>query len=206
MHGWEEEDYLFTHNHGRGGLFYDFRQFVLRNMGYRQDELFWKMRMFEDQKRRHRIVFSQNSSELYNRRMSFNSTMNLLREKFPDDYLRVEGYTFRHYTAAEQLDIVHDASIFVTLCGGGAMSGMFLPAGSSVFIIYAEDGGAKNNRSTKKPALLDWDLFNAMSHLLVHWLPRNTMKSGLDQEFFVELVRHELRLMDSGVFDSRAIA
>jgi hypothetical protein len=82
------------------------------------------------------------------------------------------------------------------------VAGMFLPKGASIFLYYAEDGGgSKNNRMTHKPALLDWDLFNAMSHLRVHWLPRNTLKTETDENMLVELIRHELSLMDNHIFN-----
>jgi len=68
-----------------------------------------------------------------------------------------------------------------------------------VILYYSEDGGAKNNRMTFKPALLDWDLFNAMSHLRVHWLPRNTVTTELDEQALVALIRHELAQIDGKV-------
>ena len=79
---------------------------------------------------------------------------------------------------------------------------MFLPKGASIFLYYAEGRWVqKENRMTYKPALLDWDLFNAMSHLRVHWLPRNTMKTETDEDMIVELIRHELLFMDNHVFN-----
>ncbi|KAL3902573.1 MAG: hypothetical protein SGARI_005768, partial [Bacillariaceae sp.] len=34
LHGWEDDDYELTHNHGRGGLLYDFRNFMMSNLGF----------------------------------------------------------------------------------------------------------------------------------------------------------------------------
>lgn len=193
-HGWEEEDYAFVHNHGRGGQLYAFRNFVLRNMGIRTIPA-------PRNSRPHRIVVSQNSSDIFNRRQDFQRQIKFLREHLSSDRVIVEPYILKDLSAEEQLKVVHDASIYITLCGGGAVTGMFLPAGASVFLYYAEDGGAKNNRMTHKPALLDWDLFNAMSHLRVHWLPRGTMKKELDDNYLLELVKHELDLIDSGALE-----
>jgi hypothetical protein len=69
-----------------------------------------------------------------------------------------------------------------------------------VIVYYSEDGGALNNRMTHKPALLDWDLFNAMSYLRVHWMPRNTMRETMDEKALLLLIRHELDLIDSQAF------
>jgi hypothetical protein len=112
----------------------------------------------------------------------------------------VEAYVFKDLSLQEQLQIVEDGSIFISLCGGGAVTAMLLPAGASVFLYYGEDSGVKNNHMTYMPSLLDWDLFNAMSHLRVHWLPRNTMKTVLDQDALVALIQHELGLIDAGGF------
>lgn len=195
-----EEDYLFTHNHGRGGQLYAFRNFMMHNMGFIGKELLLHQRVGPDGYARHRIVFSQKSSEIFNRNLDFERQMQIARENLPAAL--VEGYAFRNHSLQEQLTIAHDASIFVTLCGGGAVTAMFLPAGTSVFLYYSEDGGAKNNRMTHKPAMLDWDLFNAMSHLRVHWLPRNTLTDKYDEQLLVDLMRHELSLIDAEVFST----
>ncbi|GAX21213.1 hypothetical protein FisN_23Lh153 [Fistulifera solaris] len=198
MHGWEEEDYLITHNHGRGGSLYTFRNFMMHNMGFIGKELLLHHRVDADGYIRHRIVFSQKSSDIYNRNLDFERQIQITKEFLPAAH--VEGYVFRNHSLQEQLTIAHDASIFVTLCGGGAVTAMFLPAGTSVFLYYSERGGVKNNKMTYKPAMLDWDLFNAMSHLRVHWLPRDTLREEYDERLLVDLMRHELSLMDSEVF------
>lgn len=200
MHGWEEEDYLFTHNHGRGGQLYAFRNYMMHNMGFMGKELLLHQRVDADGYARHRIVFSQKSSEIFNRNLDFERQIQIARESLPAAH--VEGYVFRNHSLQEQLTIAHDASIFVTFCGGGAVTAMFLPAGTSVFIYYSEKGGAKNNRMTHKPAMLDWDLFNSMSHLRVHWLPRDTITDEYDERLLVDLMRHELSLIDAEVFSS----
>jgi len=201
MHGWEEEDYHFTHNHGRGGQLYAFRNFMLQNMGYQSSDLLWHKHVTpKDQRPRHRIVISQKSSEIFVRSLDFKRQIEVLNDNLPQDEVSIEAYIFREHTLKEQLDYVLDASIFVSLCGGGAVSAMFLPAGSTVFMFYSEKGGAKNNHMTSKPAWLDWDLFNAMSHLRVHWLPRHSMDSDIDLAFLVDLAKQELGIIDSGVF------
>ena len=63
------------------------------------------------------------------------------------------------------------ASVYVTWCGGGAITASFLPRGGSVQIYYAETGGTESNVHTNEPARLDWDFFNNLAYLHVNWIP-----------------------------------
>ena len=165
-------DYKYTHNHGRGGMLYDFRNFMMQNMGFDIANVPTRIP--------HQIVFSQKSSDIFIRSMDFERQIDVVKDRFPQS--KVDAYVFKELSLHEQLAAVHDAAIYVTLCGGGAVTAMFLPKGASVIIYYSEDGGVEYNKMTFKPALLDWDLFNAMSHLRVHWMPRNTMKTQHDED------------------------
>jgi len=190
-HGWEEVDYLRVHNHGRGGSLYEFRNFMLRNMKMDTSPIYTRPKPY-------RIVFSQKSSDIFIRSMDFERQIEIVKENFPDAV--VENYIFKEHTLQEQIEIATNAAIYVTLCGGGAVTGMFLPKGASVLIYYAEDGGLYNGKMNYKPALLDWDLFNSMSHLRVHWIPRNSRKTAIDENALIMLVRHELDLIESQAF------
>lgn len=189
-HGWEEVDYRTVHNSGRGGALYDFRNFMLQNIQIDPETAALE--------KPYRIVFSQKSSDIKVRSMDFERQIALVKAHFPD--ASVENYIFKEMPIQEQLNIATNTAIYITLCGGGAVTAMFLPAGASVILYYAEDGGIFNGRLNNKPATLDWDLFNAMSHLRVHWMPRHSMKSATDEQALVELIRHELKLTQSQVF------
>jgi len=195
-HGWEESDYEVTHNHGRGGLLYEFRNFMVENLGL-------PIHPANNQGfgggGPHRIVFSQKSSDIYIRSLDFERQLEIVRTSFPNE--RVENYTLKSLTLHEQVEIASQASIFVTLCGGGAVTAMFLPRGASVIVYYGEDSGTENNKLTGKPALLDWDLFNSMSHLRVHWMPRNSRKKTVDERALILLIQHELTIIESRAFD-----
>ena len=189
-HGWTEDDYLYTHNHGRGALLYDFRNFVMKNMDLHARVV--------PTSAPHRVVFSQHSSNIKPRSLDFERQMALVKERVPNTL--VEAYVFANVTLHRQIEVVQDAAVFVTFCGGGAVNAMFLPKGATVIIIYSQGGGVKKGRSTGTPALLDWDLLNAMSHLRVHWMPRYSMKTELDEDIFTSLLNHEISLIESGAF------
>jgi hypothetical protein len=74
LHGWVEEDYMTTHNHGRGGSLYAFRNFMMQNMGMETKPVL-------PAAGGHRIVFSQNSSDIYIRKMDFETQIQLSRWK-----------------------------------------------------------------------------------------------------------------------------
>mmetsp|Transcript_14027 Transcript_14027/g.35293 ORF Transcript_14027/g.35293 Transcript_14027/m.35293 type:complete len:547 (+) Transcript_14027:158-1798(+) len=183
LHGWEEGDYQTTQNHGRGGLLYEFRNFMLTNLGI-PVEL--------NHKPPFRIVFSEKSSSIGQRNFDFSGHKALLQKSFHPSYVSVESYVFSEMSIREQLEVASQASIFITSCGGGAVTSMFMPRGSSVIMYYLEDGGAIGNKLTGKPARLDWDLFNNMAYLKVHWLPAGTMSKEYDVKALLLLIQHEL--------------
>jgi hypothetical protein len=189
-HGWEALDYKIVQNHGRGDQLYNFRNFMLQNMNMNPYATI--------QQQPFRIVFSQKSSDIYNRNIDFVRQIRLVQERFPT--VKVENYTMKELSLQQQLDVTTRTAIYITLCGGGAVSAMFLPKGSSVILYYAEDGGTINGKRSYKPALLDYDLFNAMSYLRVHWLPRNTMKTSFDEQTLLLLIEQELELMKFNTF------
>mmetsp|Transcript_27141 Transcript_27141/g.30344 ORF Transcript_27141/g.30344 Transcript_27141/m.30344 type:complete len:550 (+) Transcript_27141:182-1831(+) len=183
LHGWENKDYVITQNHGRGGMIYEFRNFMLKNMGI-PTEL--------NHKPPFRIIFSEKSSNIGHRNFDFTKQKQMLEQTFNPSYVSVESYIFSEMSLANQLETASQASILITSCGGGAVTSMFMPKGSSVIFYYLEDGGVINNKPTGKPARLDWDLFNNMAYLKVHWLPAGTMKKDADTKAFLLLIQHEL--------------
>jgi hypothetical protein len=189
-HGFSVHDYERQQNYGRGGLLYRFRNYMLANLNLPVYLLSTGPR---------RIVFSQLSTTIAWRAMNFLPEMSVVRKELPD--LVVEGYQFNSMSLHEQIQIASQASVYVTSCGGGAVTAMFLPKGSSVIIYYHSRGGREGNQDSGEPALLDWDIFNSMSHLRVHWLPLpNSANRDADDAALVALIQHEIEIMGSGVF------
>ena len=83
------------------------------------------------------------------------------------------------------------------------MTATFLPKGATLILYYDDDGGfdfAHDLNFTGDPAILDWDLFNNMAHLRVHWLPLGTMNTKAGYVTLAYLIRHELSVsMESGI-------
>jgi hypothetical protein len=183
MHGWEENDYAVTHNHGRGGMLYEFRNYMVNNLG---------LPLEYNHKPPFRIVFSEKSSTIQTRHIDFTTQIDLLRKSFSPQYVSVESYVLKDLSLEKQVEIAGQTSIFISGCGGGAVTATFLPKGASVILYYLENGGVKDNKNTGKPARLDWDLFNNFGYLKVHWLPKRTMQNEVDLRSLASLVQHEL--------------
>lgn len=198
-HGWEERDYLVSHNDGRGGLLYRFRNFMVQTLGLAPTSPNGAGDVVPHKAPR-RIVFSQLSSDHNYRNLDFSHLVDIVKRELPGE--SVEPFVFKKLSIHDQVEVARTTAIYVTICGGGAVTAMFLPKGASLIVYYQEDAGADGNRLTGKPALLDWDLLNSMSHLRVHWLPRNTMtqKGEHDEKALVALMKHELELIESGMF------
>jgi len=83
----------------------------------------------------------------------------------------IENHVFSKYTVEEQIQMASRSAMFLTFCGGGAITGSFLPKGAGMYLYYGEDSGIEHNRPTELPARLDWDFFNHCGYLHVKWLP-----------------------------------
>ena len=114
-HGWETTDYEFLHNFGRGGLLYEFRNYMLENIGISPRQPLPKP---------YRVVFSQRSSDIHNRNLDFERQIELVKQQVPE--AKVENYTLKELSVYDQLELASQTAVFVSLCGGGSVTAMFL--------------------------------------------------------------------------------
>jgi hypothetical protein len=185
VHGWHPEDYKITHNHGRGGLFWKFRIFCLENMGVSTHSNALRQAPF-------RVVISVQSSSNKARNLDFTEQHKYLTQTLSGEGVDVSKVVLKDLSLKEQVQLASETSIFITGCGGGAVTATFLPRGAAAIIYYSEEGGQKQNVATGLPARLDWDLFNHLSYLHVHWFPRLTMNTQDDLDTLLQLVRDTL--------------
>jgi hypothetical protein len=224
LHGWTPEDYGITHNHGRGGNFWSFRNFMMRNLGLpatptttttvTEATKAWNEPPFN-------VIFAMSSTESSSRNVNFDPYMYRVKQMFPSNMslynstasslffptttttettttipaVNVQGYKFQDYSLKNQIEIVSQSAIYVTACGGGTVTAIFLPRGASLIIFYLEDGGIASNRNTNEPARLDWDMWNNINYIRVHWIPVGTSFLRNDQQAFLRLMLHELQFI-----------
>lgn len=189
LHGWEAHDYDSTHNIGRGGMLYQFRSYMMENLGMSP------VLQINPTTMPWHILVNTNSSANFKRAQTFTPQMNAIQAYF-NDRVRVTSMVAHKLSIQEQVRLTSQASIFITGSGGGAVTATFLPKGASLIIYFVEDGGIFNGRRDKLTAArLDWDIFNNMGYIRVHWLPLQTMDRPSDLQALVQLIDHEIHLM-----------
>jgi hypothetical protein len=214
-HGWMTNnepyslDVAIARNVGRGPELYAFRNYLLRNMGLLTTTTSKttttsnvdKNSNYNQQPIQFRIILSAYSSNHPDRDFGLEEQRKALSEAFPT--IDVSTVVLRELSLREQIELISQPKqqtnkehiIFVTACGGGSITGFFLPKDSSMILYYPESGGydfsSKFNLTGGK-AMLDWDLLNNLGYIRTHWLPIGTMNEldGLDA--LVYLVRHEM--------------
>jgi hypothetical protein len=114
-----------------------------------------------------------------------------LRRKYNDQDVEIVSHQLEHMELIDQIQLAMDTTIFVSFCGGSAVTAMFMPKGASLVVFYSEIGG----RNHVNPlARRSWDILNNLSYLRVHWLPIATMDTEQDVDAFLDLVDHEINL------------
>ncbi len=210
LHGWMKTDYQYAKNVGRGGEMYQFRNWMINRLlgdSYKPKHV---------SKPKHRIVISNASSKTPGRIINFDNHAKYLEKQLGHKYdLDIQVVRLHKLSIEEQVKLTAEASIFISVCGGGAVTAMFLPKGASLLLYFTENPlGMKKRNDT--PARLDWDLLNNIGYIRVHWLPRpkSLFKGGkpadhqsqVDLEAFVRLVDHELDVIShtsEPVYDER---
>jgi hypothetical protein len=196
-HGWELTDYEETHNHGRGAQIYAFRNFCLNNLGL-------PIVRAPSASQSRRIVFSQLSSGIKVRSSMFEEQMDMVKNIAPS--ASVDGYIFKDLSMKDQIKMMSETSMFLSFCGGGAAVATFMPQGASVILFYSKGARAAgaSHKQRDYEAFLDWDLFQSMTHVRVHWVSADVLKddTGKANEVLMQLIAHELSVMDSQAFES----
>ncbi|KAG7343206.1 DUF563 domain containing protein [Nitzschia inconspicua] len=190
-HGWEPAPTDTVHNLGRGPQLFQFRNFMLQNMGLDIQPAL--------QQSQFHILLNAHSSRDRERDKTMQEQLQALTAAFPT--AKVSLVELKKYSLLDQLELVSQrTNIFISTCGGGSMSAFFLPRGAALILYYADQSGFNFERFalTGGPAILDWDLFNNAGYLRVHWLPISGMNSPEGLDTLVSLVKQE---MDAAISD-----
>mmetsp|Transcript_23733 Transcript_23733/g.27066 ORF Transcript_23733/g.27066 Transcript_23733/m.27066 type:complete len:629 (+) Transcript_23733:111-1997(+) len=225
-HGWMTNneqyplDVAIARNIGRGPELYAFRNFILRNIGLLSKTVSKKTSMTMNvdmnlnlnsnfnQPIQFRIILSAHSSNYPQRNFDFEEQQKALSEAFPTT--DVSTVVLSKFPLREQIELISQPKqfsnkehiIFITACGGGSVTGFFLPRGSSMILYYDESGGhdflSKFNM-TGGQAMLDWDLLNNLGYIRAHWLTIGKMNEPEGLDALVYLVRHEMDVTINGL-------
>mmetsp|Transcript_17015 Transcript_17015/g.25173 ORF Transcript_17015/g.25173 Transcript_17015/m.25173 type:complete len:522 (-) Transcript_17015:131-1696(-) len=167
QHGKVANDYHGSLNVGRGPMIRMFRDYMMKNLGLAESPSHPRLKLPV------RVVVSKFSSRKPRRSTSFDSEVEYLRGKFASNLFEIESHRFTYLNVTEQAEIASKADIMITQAGGGAITAMFLPPGSSLVVFYDEIGGFEdlNHKENRIPARLDFDLLNNAGYFKTHWLP-----------------------------------
>ena len=191
-HGQLIDDYRIVRNVGRGPMLWKFRNFMLRNLQMEEPTSFVRPYI---------ITISIHSSNNPARNRDFDKQLKILRESFASSDVLVRTVEMGRLSLLEQLTIVKESAIFMSVIGGAASTAMFLERHGSL-ILYFDDSTdlVKGGDDPDMPNRMDWDFWNHASFLRVHWLPLRTMDEDGDLGVLLRLVRNELdsfaRLLD----------
>jgi len=188
-HGWEPTDYESTHNMGRGPVLYAFRNFMLQNLQISTQPL-------NSREAPYKVVFSKFSTQSGKRRAGFEKQLEAVENEFSSDMINATGEVMQTLSLKDQAQMASQAAVWVTSCGGGAVTATFLPRGATAIIYYDPKGSIVRNKPTHNPARLDWDLLNHMSYVRVHWLPTTGMDTPEGLKVLTELIRSELHMIE----------
>ncbi|KAL3929850.1 MAG: hypothetical protein SGBAC_012031, partial [Bacillariaceae sp.] len=182
-HGWNPAVEGAVQNVGRGSMLYQFRNYMIHNMG---------LPLIPSENNQFRILLSAHSSGESGRDLDFQPQHQRLHSAFPSADVQV--VEFAQLSLTDQISLTSQSNVFVSTCGGGAMTATFLPRGASLILLYSEQGGFDfaNFSLTGGPAYLHWDLFNNAGYLQVHWLPIGSINTPQGLDSLEYLIRHEM--------------
>jgi hypothetical protein len=156
-HGQVFEDYRIVRNVGRGPFFWDFRGFVLGRMNLTNEPL---------HPNHFKLTFSINSSNNPSRRLDFARQISMTKERFPDHRINVEMIDLSKMPLKQQLRVMGETNIFVSVIGGSASTAMFMQRNSCLILFYNDkDDFVKGSPNERMPNMMDWDFWNNASYL-----------------------------------------
>jgi hypothetical protein len=185
-HGSLAADYAAMRNVGRGPEFYRFRNFMLRNMGIAEASVLTSP---------FQIVLSLNSSSNPTRMYSFEAQIAKLQQSFQTADVVVRPLVLAELPLKQQLQVVTETAVYISVMGGSAVFASFLPRGSTVVLFFNDAHDWVIDEETREPILpvkMDWDFFNNAAYLHVHWFPVSTMNTEADMKVLVSTIRHDI--------------
>lgn len=196
-HGQYQEDYFHPHNSARGPILYDFRNWVLRNLHIADRIIPHKG---DDEERVIRITVSVNSSKDPLRFWNAPSYVEAMEsmQLASSASIQVQSLIISQLSAPDQIQLAVQSTMFLSVVGGGSVTAMWLPPGASLILFYPvltekqrndivqamlkhRKGHRQSDQYLTNVArlTLDWDVWNHLSYLRVHWLPLAASKEEI---------------------------
>ena len=200
-HGQLINDYQSPYNHGRGISFWKFRNFMVSHMQRGNQMITPSLSPQKVASGTFTITFSILSSNNMNRRRHFQNQIQTLQTYFAGNTLRVRVQTVRlaELSLGDQMTIVEQSNVFISVIGGSTSTAMFLKR-NACLVLYYDDSGDEvvkvpknsNNDNKNMPAMLDWGFWNHASYLKVHWLPLSSIDNDKGIRILTRLLETEI--------------
>lgn len=113
----------------------------------------------------------------------------LAQELSVEKDVEIKTVVLKDMSLRDQIQMATETNIFITSCGGSAVTAMFLPRGATAILFYNEEG-EKGKQAIS--ARLDWNLFNHLSYIRTLWFPSKTMDEKHDLITLSEVVKGAL--------------
>jgi hypothetical protein len=144
---------IVPHHHGGGGFFRRFRRFMLDNLGINDEDP--EILASEPAQ----VLFAMNSSTGIPRGgIPLDILMEHLRPSFNESEVHMKATIMHKHSIEEQARILTRTKVLFMAAGGGTFPSIFLPEGAHLVIFYFK-------------GFLDWDYWQNMGHISVHWIP-----------------------------------
>jgi hypothetical protein len=149
----ELDDEIEPLKHGYSAFFRRFREFMMKQLGV----LDVARDVLDSQPAK--LLFAMNVSTR-EPRASFplDQLMHGMESRLDANRVRMEALVMHQYSIEQQVEMISQTKIFFTAVGGGTFPCIFLPEGAHLVLFYVD-------------GYLDWDYWNNMAHLNVHWVP-----------------------------------
>eukprot|EP00544_Gedaniella_sp_CCMP2646_P006542 CAMPEP_0202488970 /NCGR_PEP_ID=MMETSP1361-20130828/6839_1 /ASSEMBLY_ACC=CAM_ASM_000849 /TAXON_ID=210615 /ORGANISM="Staurosira complex sp., Strain CCMP2646" /LENGTH=366 /DNA_ID=CAMNT_0049118641 /DNA_START=357 /DNA_END=1457 /DNA_ORIENTATION=- len=175
-HGHSKKDFKNPHNKGRGGLFRRYRQWMMEHIGIDPRT--------PVQRDPYLIIVSEKSTRKKARKdVTFDNQVKLLKKQVGDRAM-IKQVQLSTLSLTEQVELLSRAAVFISVTGGGTVTGTFLPKGASIVLYHA------------KGKRLDWDFWNNFGQVRAHWFPVEKMHEDKYMKSLVETVENQLDYLD----------
>jgi hypothetical protein len=164
---------IVPYHHGNAGFFRRMRDWMLRNLGVEDQS------PQQTKARPSRLLFAMNSSTKEPRAsLRLDRLMAEMQPRFNDtgNVVVMDSHVLHDYSIEEQARMISRSKILFIAVGGATFPAIFLPPGSHLVLFYDHE-------------LLDWDYWNNIAHIRVHWIPYQHVSDPRYLRLFENFIR-----------------
>jgi hypothetical protein len=188
-HGERRKDYTFVQNSGRGPQFLEFQKYVLGNLGITAPSYAL------DSNHPTKLLVSVSASKLSGVQL-FQKQISALQTRFPADQIAVQKVIMSELSLRERFQQASESHFYISVMGDGVLPAFCMPRGATLIIFYNDISEfvsvSKNEKSF--PSKIDWDLWNNLSYLHVHWLPLSTINEPDDINLLSGIIQTQIEI------------